>query len=80
MDTPSEGGVVSFERQVKPLFRSRDRDSMLSHFDLWSYDDVSMHASAIEAQLRGGTMPCDGAWPAERVDLFQMWVKSGKSR
>jgi hypothetical protein len=71
---------VSFEREVKPLFRSRDRDSMLSHFDLWSYDDVSSHASAIAAQLQAGTMPCDGAWPAEQVDLFQTWVESGKGR
>lgn len=80
MDRPSEGEVVSFERYVKPLFRSRDRDSMLSHFDLWSYDDVSTHAGPILDQLRAGTMPCDGAWPADQVDLFQTWEESGKPR
>ena len=38
---------VSFEHDVKPLFRERDRGAMSSHFDLWSYDDVSEHADAI---------------------------------
>ena len=25
----------------------------------------------------GGTMPCDGAWPAERVEVFERWVEAG---
>ncbi len=49
-------------------------------FDLWSYDDVSRHADAILAQLRAGTMPCDGAWPPENVDVFERWVETGKTR
>jgi hypothetical protein len=69
---------VSFETDVKPLFRERDRQSMQSHFDLWSHDDVSEHADAILAQLQSGTMPCDGAWPEAQVDLFQQWAESGK--
>ena len=32
---------VAFESHIKPMFRERDRQSMKSHFDLWSYDDVS---------------------------------------
>ena len=68
----------SFETHVKPLFRERDRESMQSHFDLWSHDDVSEHADAILARLRAGTMPCDGAWPQADVDLFQRWAESGK--
>ncbi len=79
-DAPSEGGPLSFESDVRPLFRQRDRESMQSHFDLWSYDDVSAHAGAIAAQLRAGTMPCDGAWPVEQVDLFQRWVDTAKPR
>ena len=69
---------VSFETDVKPMFRERDRESMQSHFDLWSHDDVSEHADAILARLRAGTMPCDGAWPEADVDLFQRWAESGK--
>jgi hypothetical protein len=48
---------VSFETDLKPLFRERDRGSMQSHFDLWSYDDVSRHADAILDRLQAGTMP-----------------------
>jgi hypothetical protein len=77
-DSPAESDPVSFDKDLKPLFRPRDRDSMRSHFDLWSYDDVSAHASAIVTQLRAGTMPCDGAWSADQVDLMQRWVDTGK--
>jgi hypothetical protein len=79
-DIPTEGEPVGFEEHVKPLFRPRDRESMQSHFDLWSYDDVSVQAGAIVARLRDGTMPCDGAWPAEQVDLLERWVDAGKPR
>jgi hypothetical protein len=69
---------VSFEHDVKPLFRERDRGSMSSHFDLWSYDDVSANADAILGVLEGGSMPCDGPWDAERVETFRRWVQEGK--
>jgi hypothetical protein len=69
---------VSFETQVKPLFRERDRGSMQSHFDLWSYDDVSRHADAILDRLEAGDMPCDAAWPQAQVDLFRRWSEGGK--
>jgi hypothetical protein len=72
--------VSSFETDIKPLFRERDRESMDAHFDLWSYDDVSENADPILARLDAGDMPCDGAWPAEQVDLFRSWVDSGKPR
>lgn len=70
---------VSFEVQVKPLFREGDRDSMAFAFDLWSYDDVSENAEAILDRLKDGTMPCDGAWPKAQVDLFERWIAGGKS-
>ena len=70
---------VSFEIDVKPLFRERDRSSMEFAFDLWSADDVSENADAILERLKAGTMPCDGAWPKEQVDLFERWVASGKA-
>jgi hypothetical protein len=79
-DAPAEGELVSFDVNVRPLFRSRDRESMQSHFDLWSYDEVSAHAEAIVSAVRSGSMPCDGAWPAEQVALLQRWVDTGKPR
>lgn len=68
----------TFENDIKPLFRDRDRGAMLSQFDLWSYDDVSENADSILEAVRDGVMPCDGAWPSEQVDLLQGWVEAGK--
>jgi len=75
---PGPDDVVTFARHVKPLFRKRDRQSMQFAFDLWSYADVNKHAAAILERLRNGSMPCDGAWPQERVDVFERWIASGK--
>ena len=74
----TEDEPMHFDEDVKPLFRERDRDSMRSAFDLWSFDDVSTHADAILDQVEAGTMPCDGAWPAEQVALFRRWIEAGK--
>ena len=68
---------MHFDDDIKPLFREGDRSAMRFAFDLWSYDDVSSHADAILVRLESGTMPCDGAWPAERVDVFRRWVDAG---
>ena len=76
---PSGNGKLSFERDIKPMFRQKDRDSMLRAFDLFDYDDVVGHADAIVGALRGGTMPCDGAWPGEQVDKLQQWIDTGTS-
>jgi hypothetical protein len=68
---------ISFAQDIKPLFREGDRESMKWAFDLSSYDDVAGNSNAILGKLRDGTMPCDGAWPEEQVDLFQRWVDAG---
>jgi CDGSH-type Zn-finger protein/truncated hemoglobin YjbI len=75
---PVAGEPISFATYIKPLFRSTDRQSMSFAFDLWSYADVSQHAAAILERLDAGSMPCDGAWPAERVEAFRAWIGSGK--
>lgn len=77
MNPPADDDNVSFETQIKPLFRERDRQSMERAFDLWSVDDVRAHASKILERVKNGSMPCDGAWPPDRVQLFQRWVDSG---
>jgi hypothetical protein len=71
---------TSFDADIKPLFREKDRDSMKRAFDLWSYDDVVANAEAIGKQLADGNMPCDGAWPEEQVELFQRWRDEGAPR
>ena len=75
----SQSMPLSFEKDIRHLFRSKDRDSMRAAFDLWSYDDVSQHADAILDRLRGGSMPCDGAWPEAQTSAFQRWVATGKT-
>jgi len=67
----------SFASDIKPLFRPGDREAMEFALDLWSYDDVSQNADAILSRLRDGSMPCDGAWPAGQIEMFQRWVESG---
>lgn len=76
---PADDEPVRYEKHIRQLFRSRDRQSMSFAFDLWAYADVKAHADAILERLRNGSMPCDGAWPAERVAVFQRWVDSDMS-
>jgi hypothetical protein len=68
--------VVTIERDIKPLFRPMDYESMAWAFDLSSYDEVKDHASAILDRLRDGSMPCDGEWPEEQVAQFQRWAET----
>ncbi len=77
MTLPSADEPVSFESHIKGLFREMDRSSMDFAFDLWSVDDVRQNAQAILERLQQGSMPCDGEWPPEKVDLFARWVTSG---
>ncbi len=69
---------MHFDDDVKPLFREGDRTAMRFAFDLWSAEDVATHADAILGRLEAGTMPCDGAWPPDRVAVFRRWVEAGK--
>ena len=76
--SPDVEKPLSFEADIKPLFRHKDQQSMHAAFDLWSVADVRAHSSAIADRLRAGSMPCDGAWPPEKVALFDRWVAEGE--
>jgi hypothetical protein len=78
IELPAEDAPLGFEEHIKPMFRERDRKSMKFAFDLWSHDDVSQHADGILKRLEDGSMPCDGAWPPERVAVFRRWLQAGK--
>ena len=69
---------VSFEHDLRPLFRDSDRRSMTFLFDLWAFDDVSEHADEILERVRDGTMPCDRAWGEAEIDLLERWIAAGK--
>jgi CDGSH-type Zn-finger protein/truncated hemoglobin YjbI len=75
---PADGEPISYTRHIKTLFRRQDRNSMRFAFDLWSYEDVCTHGADILGRVRNGTMPCDGAWPQEKVDAFQQWIDAGQ--
>ncbi len=77
-EIPDADTQLSYEAHIKPLFRARDRDSMRFAFDLWSHEDVSAHADAILERLQAATMPCDGAWPPERMAVFERWSAAGR--
>lgn len=67
-----------FEQDIKPLFREEDRDAMEYIFDLWEYTDVRDQAENILDRLEDGSMPCDGEWPEEQIELFRRWIAAGK--
>ena len=80
VEIPPPDQTVSFEQHVKPLFRDRDRTSMKFALDLWSYDDVRDNAQAILERVKAGTMPCDGTWPNEQVEVLERWTQSGMNK
>ena len=69
--------AVGYAHDIRPLFRDKDVSSMSKAFDLSSYNDVRANAAAILAKLADGSMPCDGPWPQDRVELFRSWVNAG---
>lgn len=74
-------GNLSFAQDIRALFRAKDVNAMKNFggFDLSKHADVSANADAIFGRLAAGTMPCDGAWPADRVARFRKWMDDGKN-
>jgi len=72
-----EQAAVRYERDIRPLFREKDISSMSMAFDLASYSDVRANADRILAKVADGSMPCDGRWPEQDVELFRSWVNGG---
>ena len=70
--------ALSYARDIRPLFRQRDIDAMSRRLKLDSYDAVSARAEDILERLEAGDMPCDGAWPDDKIALFRKWIADGK--
>jgi hypothetical protein len=68
---------LSYAKDIRPLFREGDVRSMSFAFDLASYEDVRKDAEGIYDRLADGSMPCDGAWPAQDVERFRAWIDGG---
>jgi hypothetical protein len=69
--------MIGFEKDIRPLFRDIDRDEMDFVFDLWAYADVKANADRILERLEDRTMPCDGEWSEENIQLFRTWINHG---
>ena len=69
--------TLSFAADIRPLFRDSDVAAMSAMFDLSSYDDVRSNADAIYQAVSTGAMPCDGAWPDDKVTTFKAWLDAG---
>jgi hypothetical protein len=67
----------TFARDIRPLFRDDDVETMSFVFDLSSYEDVREHAEAIYEQVAEGSMPCDKPWEEEHVERFRAWMDNG---
>jgi truncated hemoglobin YjbI len=74
---PGPDEPVGFAAHIRPLFRQQDRQSMSFAFDLWSFDDVRARAADILTRLQEGSMPCDGAWAPEKIEVFKRWADTG---
>jgi hypothetical protein len=72
-----DSATPSYGRDIKPLFREKDRERMEFAFDLWDYDDVKDAAPMILERLQDGDMPCDGEWPDDQIEMFKEWIDSG---
>jgi hypothetical protein len=68
---------VTYGRDIRPLFRDRDVESMSFALDLLSYEVVRDNAELIYERLDDGSMPCDEPWPAEDLARFRAWIDNG---
>jgi hypothetical protein len=71
--------ALSFASDIRPLFRDQPDVETMKRMglDLSSYEAVKASASDIYSRLEDGTMPCDDAWPKDRVELFKRWMDEG---
>lgn len=77
--------AVSFENDIKPLFREIDVEHMKRYgvvLDDYAYmsDGAGDHANAkaVLNTLTKKTMPPDGPfWPQGQLDLFAKWMSGG---
>jgi hypothetical protein len=69
---------LSFEKDIKPLFREFDVESMIPFgFHLSLYEDVRSNAQSIYERVLDGSMPCDEPWSAEKIEKFKRWMDEG---
>ena len=69
---------LSFEKDIRPLFREFDVESMIPFgFRLSVCEDVKTNAAKIYESVENGSMPCDEPWSARKVETFKRWMEEG---
>lgn len=76
--------VPTWEADVKPLFRTKDRMAMLMSLDLFDYDQVRERFDEIYGIIKAKTvfgfasgMPPDTTWSLARLHLLKAWKTGG---
>jgi len=72
--------ALGYAADIRPLFRDTDIACMTPKGvrlgdSAWMCN--AQHAQRVYAQLAGGTMPPDGAWPGDNVAKFKSWMDEG---
>lgn len=76
-------GTLDFTHDIRPLFSDFDVESFREYdgIVLDSETSVKQNAQLIAERLEAGTIPYDGNWPPEAIELFSRWVQSvGKKK
>jgi hypothetical protein len=68
---------MTFEKDIKPLFRESDRVEMRWALDLWSYEDVKANSREVLERVKSGEMPCDDPWSKVMIERFGAWIDAG---
>jgi len=72
--------AVSFETDIRPLFREGDVACMKPAgvlLDDAAWMCVAANAQHVYGAVASGKMPPDAPWTAERVALFKGWMDAG---
>jgi hypothetical protein len=75
--------AVSYNADIRPLFKTIDIHHMAFFCNLGSYDDVKTNAPHILDRLKGvagAVMPpatSGGPWSAGNIALFEKWIDEG---
>jgi len=71
-------GALSFEADIRPLFRDKDIRAMKPMgIDLSSCEDVKERAQDIYARISAKEMPCDEPWSDGDMRKLKEWMQSG---
>ncbi len=70
--------ALSFEQDIRPLFRQGDIQCMLPFgFNMSKLGDVRMNAPMIYDRLADKSMPTDKPWSDETIAKFKQWMDEG---